>query len=101
MNRCFLIHRLMGPCILLLLGTVALLHQAHLVSWGIFVPLLLILIGVLKLAERAALSAEGGYPQAPYPGGVSPAAGYPGQQAGASVSAHAQESGKDSNGGQS
>lgn len=57
MNRYILIRRLMGPSILLLLGTVALLHEAHLVSWGIFVPLLLILIGLLKLAERAALAA--------------------------------------------
>jgi hypothetical protein len=62
MNSYILIRRLMGPSILLLLGVVALLHQAHLVHWVIFFPLLLILIGVLKLAERAALAAE------PYPG---------------------------------
>jgi hypothetical protein len=73
MNHYILIHRLMGPAILLLLGTVALLSQAHLVHFSIFVPLLLILIGVIKLAERAALAAEP-YPYgAPYPG--APAAG--------------------------
>lgn len=75
MSRYILIHRLMGPAILLLLGTVALLHQAHLVRWSIFVPLLLILIGVLKLAERAALAAEG-YP--PYPGDPYQGTPYPG-----------------------
>lgn len=71
MNRYILIRRLTGPCILLLLGVVALLHQADLVSWSIFVPLLLILIGVLKLAQRAALAAAGDEPMMPggYPGG--------------------------------
>jgi len=75
MNRYILIRRLMGPAILLLIGVLALLHQAGLIRfWPLFWPLLLILIGVLKLAERAALSSEG-YP--PYPG--APYAGYPSQ----------------------
>jgi hypothetical protein len=71
MNRYVLIRRLRGPAILLLLGVVALLHEADLVDgWSIFFPLLLILIGVLKLAERAALAAAGDatmYPGSPYP----------------------------------
>jgi hypothetical protein len=70
MNRYILIRRLTGPSILLLLGVVALLHQADLVSWSIFLPLFLILIGVLKLAQRAALAAAGDepmYPGSPYP----------------------------------
>lgn len=69
MNRYILIRRLTGPSILLLLGVVALMHEADLVSWNIFVPLLLILIGVLKLAQRAALAAAGDepiYPGSPY-----------------------------------
>lgn len=69
MNRYILIRRLTGPSILLLLGVVALLHEADLVNWNIFVPLLLILIGVLKLAQRAALAAVGDepmYPGSPY-----------------------------------
>lgn len=66
MNRYFLIRRLTGPCVLLLVGVVALLHQADLVSWSIFLPLLLILIGVLKLAQRAALAVADDEP--PYPG---------------------------------
>lgn len=78
MSRYIFIHRLTGPAVLLLLGTVALLHQAHIVSWNIFFPLLLILIGVIKLAERAALASEpyptGPYPPGvPYPGAVNPA----------------------------
>jgi hypothetical protein len=70
MNRYILIRRLTGPCVLLLLGIVALLHQADLVNWNIFVPLLLILLGLLKLAQRAALAMAGDEPMVP--------AGYPG-----------------------
>ncbi|HUN86344.1 MAG TPA: hypothetical protein VMU48_18335 [Terracidiphilus sp.] len=78
MNRYILIRRLTGPAILLLLGVVALLHEADLASWSLFFPLLLILIGLLKLAQRAALAAAGDEPQYPggYPGGYQ--GGYPG-----------------------
>lgn len=79
MNRYILIRRLTGPCVLLLLGVVALLHQADLVSWSIFVPLLLILVGLLKLAQRAALAMAGDEPV--YPGYSGP--GYPGYPYGA------------------
>ncbi len=72
MNRYILIRRLTGPSVLLLLGIVALLHQADLVSWNLFWPLLLILIGLLKLAQRAALAAAGDEAYSYYPG-----AGYP------------------------
>ena len=94
MNRYILIRRLTGPSVLLLLGVVALLHQADLVSWNIFVPLLLILIGVLKLAQRAALAAAGDepiypspYQGSPYPygAGVPPAAAQPPAQPGTSI----------------
>jgi hypothetical protein len=80
MNRYILIRRLMGPAILLLIGVLALLHQAGLIRfWPLFWPLLLILIGVIKLAERAALASEeyppqysadpyAGYGNQPYPG---------------------------------
>ncbi len=64
MNRYFMIRRLTGPLVLLLLGVVALLHQMHMARWGIFVPLLLILLGVMKLAERAALESDGAWHQA-------------------------------------
>jgi len=82
MTSYILIRRLMGPSILLLLGIVALLSQANVVHFTIFFPLLLILIGVIKLAERAALAAEG-YPPPPPPWGQYPGApGAPGGGAG-------------------
>jgi hypothetical protein len=108
MNRYILIRRLTGPSVLLLLGVVALLHQADLVSWSIFIPLLLILIGVLKLAQRAALAMAGDepmYPGSPYPYGVgtAPTASSPSPaQTGTSiVPAPPQDFGKSSEGGQS
>jgi hypothetical protein len=74
MNRYVLIRRLRGPAFLLLLGTIALLHQIGVLYhfWNWFWPLALILWGVLLLAERAALEVEGYpqmYPDAQYPGG--------------------------------
>jgi hypothetical protein len=108
MNRYILIRRLTGPSVLLLLGVVALLHQADLVSWNIFIPLLLILIGVLKLAQRAALAAAGDepmYPGSTYPYGAgTPTAASPSTatQTGTSiVPAPPQDFGRGSGGGQS
>src|SRR5579863_7742071 len=100
MNRYILIRRLRGPAILLLLGTVLLMHEAGLLDfWSLFVPLLLILIGVLKLAERAALAAAGDeppYPGSPYPyGGAAPAtAGAVQPQPGTSIVPATQDLGK-------
>src|SRR5579863_987074 len=108
MNRYILIRRLRGPAILLLLGTILLLHETGLVDfWSLFFPLLLILIGVLKLAERAALAADGA--PAPIPGGpypyaanVNPATATAPPQPGTSiVPASAADYGKGSEGGQS
>jgi hypothetical protein len=64
MSRYILIRRLRCPAILLLIGVLALLHQMGVVGhfWHLFWPLLFILIGVIMLAERAALAADGGYP---------------------------------------
>jgi hypothetical protein len=78
MSYYFMIRRLRGPAFLLLVGVLALLNQMHILSWGKSWPLYLILAGLLALAERAALSAEGGYPQGPYPGQP-----YPGPNPGA------------------
>ncbi len=66
MSRYILIHRLRGPAILLLIGVLALLYQTGAIAhfWRLFWPLLFILIGLLLLAERAAL-AEEGYPMFP------------------------------------
>jgi hypothetical protein len=86
MSRYIMIRRLRGPAILLLIGVLALLHQMGAVShfWRLFWPLLFILIGVIMLAERAALAAEGGYP--PTSGPIEPSADtgvapYPGKPA--------------------
>jgi len=64
MNRYLLIRRLRGPAFLLLIGVIALLAQADILSWGQSWPLFLILAGLLLLAERAALAGEG-YPPPP------------------------------------
>jgi hypothetical protein len=112
MNRYILIRRLRGPAILLLIGVIALLHTMGVIHgfWHLFWPLLLILIGVLLLAERAALAAEGDYtgwpfPGAPGQGGVAPGAGtgvppYT-EQSTSIVPASSHDFGKDSEGGQS
>ncbi len=83
MNHYFLIRRLTWPAVLLLLGIVALLDETHVAGWGIFIPLLLILLGVLKLAERVALTGEetstgGSYPGGTYSGGPYSGAPYSG-----------------------
>ena len=64
MNRYILIRRLRGPAVLLLIGVMALLSQANILGWGQSWPLILILLGLLLLAERAALASEG-YPPPP------------------------------------
>lgn len=112
MNRYIMIRRLRFPAILLLIGGISLLHQTGVIDhfWHWFFPLLLILLGVLMLAERAVLASEGDYPQGPYPGqpcsgaidpraatGVPP---YPGQPE-AFIPPHPQDSGKNPEGGQS
>lgn len=70
MNQYIFIRRLRGPAVLLLIGTLALLNNWGVIHnlWRLFWPLLLILIGVLMLAERAALAAEDGYPLWPFSG---------------------------------
>jgi hypothetical protein len=84
MNRYILIRRLKAPAILLLIGVIALLHQLDVIDdfWRYLVPLILILLGVLLLAERAILAMDGGldqgYPGGPYPGAPYPGAPYPG-----------------------
>jgi hypothetical protein len=69
-----MIRRLRAPAILLLVGVVALLDQTGVVDhfWRWFFPLLLILLGVIMLAERAALATEGGFPATFYPGASCP-----------------------------
>jgi hypothetical protein len=78
MSRYILIRRLRVPAFVLLVGVIALLAQAHILGWDKSWPLYLILAGVLLLAERAALAAEGGYPPVPYAGAPYPGQSYPG-----------------------
>jgi hypothetical protein len=61
MSRYILIRRLRGPAILLLIGTMALLHRFGVIPyfWRLTWPLLLIIWGLLLLAERTALASEG------------------------------------------
>jgi hypothetical protein len=109
-NRYIMIHRLRGPAFLLLIGVLMLLRESHLIPsfWRLFWPLGLILAGVIMLAERAAIAADGGVPFMPFPGATSevqndPRAAtgippYPGQPI-ATVPAHDYD--KDLDGGQS
>jgi hypothetical protein len=115
MNRYILIHRLRGPAVLLLIGGLALLDQMGAIDhfWRWFWPLLMILMGVLLLAERAAMANEEYYPAGPYPGpgypggpyqGVDPnaqtAAGQPQQPGTAIVPAQSDDFGNGGHGGQ-
>lgn len=71
MNRYALVCRLRAPAFLLLTGILALLAEWNFLSWGRSWPFYLILWGVLKLAERAALASmdpmdmPAGYPPPP------------------------------------
>jgi hypothetical protein len=107
MSRYMMIRRLRGPAFLLMAGVIALLHQLGVIDhfWHFFWPLLLILLGVFMLAERAALASEGGYPPVPYPGAPYPGADggtqNPAQPDVSTVPADSEYRGKDSEGGQS
>jgi hypothetical protein len=56
MNRYLMVRRLRWPLFLLLVGVLALLHQAEILRWHLSWPIFLIYFGVFMLAERAALS---------------------------------------------
>jgi hypothetical protein len=80
MSRYILIRRLRGPAVLLLIGVLALLDESGAINhfWRWFWPLIMILMGVLQLAERTAMADEDMYPPAPYPGTGYPGAPYQG-----------------------
>ncbi|MFY9855447.1 MAG: hypothetical protein WAK26_16375 [Terracidiphilus sp.] len=112
MNHYIMIRRLRGPAILLLIGGVWLLHATGLLDrpWHWFWPILLILLGVLMLAERMVLTSGGGDSQGPYTG--QPGTGTINPQPGTSVppnpdqpeahrSTQWQDSGNNPEGGQS
>ncbi len=71
MNRYLLIQRLRWPAMLILFGVNAMLHEWDILSFGKSWPLYLILWGIFRLAERAALSSE------EYPGYAAANGSYP------------------------
>ncbi|HYK34843.1 LiaI-LiaF-like domain-containing protein [Alloacidobacterium sp.] len=78
MNQYIFLQRIQGPAMLLTFGVCALLDQWDILNFGRSWPLYLIVLGVIKLAQRAALATAApppGYPQG-YPGygGYQPAA---------------------------
>ena len=75
-NRVIILRRLRGPALLLLTGVIALLDQMNILTWDHAWPLYLILLGVLALAERAAMATLAAAPYTGYPG--YPNTGYPG-----------------------
>jgi hypothetical protein len=111
MNHYIMIHRLRGPLLLILAGSVALLNRMGIIDhfWHWFLPLMLILLGLLMLAERAVMASYGGYPPFPgtlYPGAPDPLSAtgvqpYPGQPEAYIPSAHSGETDTSSEGGQS
>jgi hypothetical protein len=111
MNRYFLIRRLRWPAVLLLAGCVALLKQTGVIEhfWSLFVPLFLIIMGLLLLAERMSLTADGDFPAgypgspyagSPYPGTPAPTPAQPAAAETTSIVPSSHDFG-DSNGGQS
>jgi hypothetical protein len=111
MNRYIQIRRLRGPAILLLIGILALLHQTGIIDhfWHLFWPLLLIMLGVFMLAERASVDTDNdyppGWPATPYSGGAVPPAPtapqYPQPPTTAIVPVHSDDFGNNKEGGQS
>jgi hypothetical protein len=55
MNQYIFLQRIQGPALLLIFGVTALLDQWHIMSFGKSWPLYLIVLGILKLAQRTAL----------------------------------------------
>jgi len=100
MNRYIMIHHLRWPAILLLIGTLALMDQLNVIDhfWNWFWPLLLIMIGLFMLAERAALAAMDDEDNS-WPFGGTPKAAPPQQPGTAIVPSHSSDLGQHGNGG--
>jgi uncharacterized integral membrane protein len=58
MNRWYQIRRMRGAVILILVGVLALLNQWNVLHWNTSWPLILIVLGLLMLIERAVWTAE-------------------------------------------
>jgi hypothetical protein len=55
MNQYIFLQRITGPAMILTFGVTALLDEWHILNYGKSWPLYLIVLGVIKLAQRAAL----------------------------------------------
>ena len=79
MSQYMFLQRIQGPVLLLTVGVAALLDQWHILSFGRSWPLYLIVLGILKLAQRAALMHAEPPPGYPPPGyaGYAPVGGVP------------------------
>jgi len=58
MNRWFQIRRLRGAVMLILIGVLALLNQWNILHWDTSWPLILIVLGLLMILERAVWAAD-------------------------------------------
>ena len=58
MNRWYQIRRLRGAVILILIGVLALLNQWNILHWDTSWPLILIVLGLLMILERAVWAAD-------------------------------------------
>ena len=58
MNHWYQMRRLRGAVILITIGALALLDQWHIMRFEVSWPLILIVLGLMKIAERAAWSAD-------------------------------------------
>lgn len=58
MNNWYQMRRLRGAIILILIGVLALLNQWHIMRFEVSWPLILIVLGLMKIAERAAWAAD-------------------------------------------
>ena len=81
MNQYLFLQRITGPAMLLTFGVCALLDQWHVLNFGRSWPLYLIVLGVIKLAQRAALAAAEPPPYQQGYSGYPPTAGVPGTPA--------------------
>ncbi|MHB8301855.1 MAG: LiaI-LiaF-like domain-containing protein [Acidobacteriaceae bacterium] len=58
MNHWYQMRRLRGAVILITIGVLALLNQWHVMRFDTSWPIILIVLGLMKIAERAAWSAD-------------------------------------------
>jgi len=98
MNRYIFLQRITGPAMLLTFGFTALLDQWGVLNFGRSWPLYLIVLGVLKLAQRAALATAEPPPGYPAYAGYAPVGGTPPAPSGGSTALVPTDSGISSQG---